>query len=348
VVLSQHLPLPDLGHHDYISAASSTNQEIVMVLTNSTPFPIQTNRWFVGVFNSAETNVPFSLQACYLTNYPIIIQLTNDVPFVAQLTNTFVAPPGPPRWFFFEFRITNFVQAALFELYDLSGRADLVLQRDLVPAMAPYFDASLEPGLAPEQIVIRTDSETPDLRGNWYLGVYNRETNNVAYTIRAVLPASDTLLLSALPLKSMILPVSGRGPLIGWNAVEGENYVVQYTAQLRRPIIWTNLATVVATTPLATYQVPVLHSGIAFYRVVQVPAPPVPALPLTVQQLSPTQVEISWSTAFAGFVLQYAVGQSEVWFDWDTLSSPITIVGGNFVTTDTIGPVPKYYRLAYP
>ena len=51
VVLSEHLPLPDLTYHDYVSANSGTNDEIVLVVTNSTPFPVQTNRWYVGVFN---------------------------------------------------------------------------------------------------------------------------------------------------------------------------------------------------------------------------------------------------------------------------------------------------------
>ena len=64
MVLSEHLPLPDLDHYDYISQQPCTNDEIVMVVTNSTPFPIQTNRWYVGVFNTTATNVPFAVQAC--------------------------------------------------------------------------------------------------------------------------------------------------------------------------------------------------------------------------------------------------------------------------------------------
>jgi hypothetical protein len=347
VVLSQHLPLPDLAHFDYLSAAASTNQEIVMVVTNSTPFPIQTNRWYIGVFNTGDTNVPFSFEACYATNYPVIIPLTNDVPFVASSTNMFVAPPGPPRWFFFEFRITNYVQAVLFELYGLSGDADLVLQRDVVPTMEPYFATSVQGGLAPEQIVVRLDDEISDLRGNWYLGIYNTETNDVTYTLEATLPAADTLLWSALPLKTTILPVANQGPLIGWNAVDGENYLVQFTSSLKKPINWTNLATVVATTPLATYQIPLLSKGVRFYRVTQVPAPHPPP-PVTVQQLSPLQVQISWPDVYVGYVLQYAVGQSEVWYDWDTAANPITHAGNNFVTVDIIGPVPKFYRLTFP
>ncbi|MGH7968735.1 MAG: hypothetical protein ACREIC_08420, partial [Limisphaerales bacterium] len=119
VVLSEHLPLPDLTHYDYIVSRPDTNNDAIMVLTNTTPFPIQTNRWYVGVFNNAFTNVPFIVQACYATtNYPVIIPLTNDVAFVADNTNQFVAPPGPPQWFFFSFPLTNNVGGVLFEMYD--------------------------------------------------------------------------------------------------------------------------------------------------------------------------------------------------------------------------------------
>ena len=105
VVLSQHLPLPDLGQHDYISQQPGPNAEIVMVVdnnlpslgpsvigTNSTPWPIQTNRWYVGVFNVAQTNVGFAVQACYSTNYPAIIPLTNTVPYTAGFTQQIRRP----------------------------------------------------------------------------------------------------------------------------------------------------------------------------------------------------------------------------------------------------------------
>jgi len=133
VVLSQHLPLPDLTHYDYISQQPSTNNEIIMLVTNTTPFPIQANRWYVGVFNSMATNVSFLVQACYFTNDLVIIPLTNGVPFTASISNQFVAPPGPPRSFFLEYDQTNYVDAILFELYGLSGDADLVLQRGTRP-----------------------------------------------------------------------------------------------------------------------------------------------------------------------------------------------------------------------
>jgi hypothetical protein len=341
VVLSEHLPLPDLDHYDYISQQPCTNDEIVMVLTNSTPFPIQTNRWYVGVFNTTASNVTFAAQACVNVGSPMIIPLTNGVPFVApQPGSLFAAPPGPLQRFFFDFFITSAVPGVLFEMYNLSGDADLVLQREVPPAMAPYFDGSFFPGRTPEQIVVRTNADIPDLRGHWYLGVYNNETNNVAYTLRAVLPSPDGLLLSAQPLRLSISALNPpHGLLLSWNSVEGEPYFVQYTASVAAPVTWTNLGVVVATTPLTTFEVLPVPNAPAYYRVVQV----VSARPTLHIQLWPTnQVRLSWPTAYTGYTLQSKTGLTGTWAN---AGLPVTLVGTEFVAFDAIGPDPKYYRL---
>jgi subtilisin family serine protease/subtilisin-like proprotein convertase family protein len=348
VVASQHLPLPDLGHHDYISQWPCTNDEIIMVLTNTTPFPIQvvtnsvnpyvqTNRWYVGVYNSTATNVPFSVQACWSTNYPVIIPLTNAIAYDSGTNNP--APPGPPRQTFFEFTITNYVNGVLFELYNLAGDADLLLQREVPPTMAPYFDGSFELGRAPEQIVVRPSYELPDLRGHWFLGIYNNEVTNVAYSIRAITPDTNGMLISALPITPTIAPLnSPRGDLISWNAIVGESYVVQHSATI--PFVWTNLAGVVATTPLATYeQIPALGG---YYRIQQVPQLPVFMPVLSIQLWTNNLVRISWSTAFPGYTLQYSQGLPFFWID-STL--PVTVEGNQFVVYDVRGPTPRYYRL---
>ena len=272
VVLSEHLPLPDLNHYDYISQQPCTNDEIVMLVTNTTPFPIQTNRWYVGVYNTTATNVAFSLQACLHTDYPVIIPLTNGIPFVVPSgASAFAAPPGPPQQFFFDFLISDSVPGVLFELYNLSGDADLVLQQNVPPTMAPYFDGSFFPGTTPEQIVLRTNATLPDLRGHWYLGVYNNELFNVAYTIRAALPNNSGLLASAQPLKTTLTPLSPpHGLLLSWNSVEGEHYFVQYTASIAAPVTWTNIGFVTATTPLTTFEILPVPNAPAFFRVVQV------------------------------------------------------------------------------
>jgi subtilisin-like proprotein convertase family protein len=341
LVMSEHLPLPDLDHYDYISQQPGTNQEIVMLVTNTTPFPIQTNRWYVGVFNTTATNVAFSIQACLRTAYPVIIPLTNGIPFVvASGTSAFAAPPGPPQQFFFDFVISNSVPGVLFELYNLSGDADLVLQQDVPPTMAPYFDGSFEPGTTPEQIVLRTNSTLTDLRGLWYLGVYNNESFNVAYTIRAVLPDDNGLLVSAQPLQmALTLLTPPNGLLLSWNSVEGEHYFVQYTASIAAPVTWTNIGFVTATTPLTTFEVLPVPAAPAFFRIVQVfSSRPT----LFLQAWPPNQVRLWWSTAYPGYTLQSEVGLSGTWAN---AGLAVTVVGNEYVAFDNVGPVTKYYRL---
>jgi subtilisin-like proprotein convertase family protein len=345
VVLSEHLPLPDLDHYDYISQQPCTNDEIVMVLTNSTPFPIQTNRWYVGVFNTTATNVTFAAQACVNPNSPMIVPLTNGLPFVAPLPgNLFAAPPGPPQRFFFDFFISNPVSGVLFELYNLSGDADLVLQREVPPAMAPYFDGSFAVGTTPEQIVVRTSAEVPDLRGHWYLGVYNNEKVNVAYTLRAALPDTNGLLVSAQKLQMTLTTLSPpHGLLLSWNSVEGEGYFVQYTASNTVPITWTNIGFVTATTPLTTFEVLPVPSNAAYYQIVQAIPPQPSSLPtLHIQLWATNQVRISWSTAYAGYTLQSKSNLSGTWLP---AGLTVNVEGTEYAAYDIIGSGPKYYRL---
>ncbi|MGO8926542.1 MAG: S8 family serine peptidase [Limisphaerales bacterium] len=341
LVVSEHLPLPDLSQYEYISQQPGTNDQIVMLVTNTTPFPIQTNRWYVGIFNTTATNVSFALQACLSTAYPVIIPLTNGIPFVVpSAASAFAAPPGPPQQFFFDFAVTNAVSGVLFELYNLSGDADLVLQQDGPPTMAPYFAGSFFPGTTPEQIVLRTSSELPDLRGQWYLGVYNNELSNVAYTVRAVLPNSDGLLISGQPLNMVSTPLTPpQGLLLSWNSVEGERYFVQYTASNTVPTTWTNIGFVIATTPLTTFEVLPVPSDAASYQIVQV----LSFQPTLYIELWPTnQVRISWSTDYPGYTLESKLGLFGTWAD---AGLTVTVVGNEYVAFDTIGAVPKYYRL---
>jgi hypothetical protein len=345
VVLSEHLPLPDLTNFDYISQGPCTNDQILMFVTNSIP----PTRWYVGVFNTSPTNTTFSIRACATPLYPVIIPLTNGVPFVvSSTTDTNAAPPGPPQQFFFDFLITNSVPGVLFELYNLSGNADLVLQRDLPPTMPPYFCTSFFTGTTPEQIVLRTNSGlpassyVPDLRGHWYLGVYNNEQANVAYTIRGVLPDTNGLLLSGQPLLlvSITLLAPPHGLQLSWNSVVGERYLVESTPSLVAPAIWTNLASIVATAPLTTFEVLPVPTGAAFYRVVQgFPSEP---LMLSIQPWTGNQVRLSWSTLFPGYTLQSKLGLSGT---WGNAELTVTTVGPDFVAFDTIGTGPKFYRL---
>lgn len=345
LVMSQSLPLPDLSRYDAISASASTNDEIVMLVENSTPFPIQTNRWYVGVFNSLDSAVPFAIQACYDTNYPTVFPLENGVPFTAGPADPLAAPPGPPRWTFFQFDVPTPATGILFELYNLSGNADLVLQRDIVPTMAPYLAGSFVTGNGPEQIVLRTNSAMPDLRRRYFLGVYNNETVPVGYTIRATTPNANGFLISGQPIRSSFVAMSTVRALLSWNSVAGEEYTVQFANTIESPIPWTTLFKVRATTPLSTVDLPVLNSGSGFYRVLQstdlIPGDrPV----VTLTRIYEDVIRISWPLAATGYRLQYSQDLT-TWFDWDVLTSPIRQEGAEWAAYDLILDGPRFYRL---
>jgi len=340
VVLSEHLPLPDLTHYDYISYSPRTNDDVLMTVNHTTPFAVETNRWYVGVFNAAATNVPFSVQVCSSSNYPTIIALTNDLPFAVSSTiNTnFLAPPGPPEWFFYRFTIVDFVDAVLFELYGLNGAADLVLQRDTPPTMAPYFAGSFQPGAQPEQIVVRASSVLPDLRGDWYLGVYSREpTNQVAYTIRAAL-LEGGMLTSALPLVITSQVVQTNWLLLSWNSVEGNWYTITFT-NASSSVAWTNI---VATTPLSTALVPVPPTN-GGYVIKPVPTPVSLRPPLSIARAAGNLLRLSWPQNFTGFTLQSTTSlRPPVWVN---VGLPVTGQGADWVVYAPAPYATTYFRL---
>jgi subtilisin-like proprotein convertase family protein len=343
VVLSERLPLPDLSQHDYISSQPNTNDDIIMLVTNSTPFPIQTNRWYVGVFNQADSSVPLSVQACVSTAYPTIVPLTNDIPFGAGPASAFAAPPGPPRQFFFQFQVTNEVDSILFEMYNLSGDADLVVQRDLPPTMAPYYGESFRDGTNWEQVVARVSPEVPSLQGNWYVGIYNNQTANLGYTLRATISSNGILQsIQEPPVPSVLALPAGKGVLISWYSIEGEYYQVQ--SSLPNPVNWQPVpgGLIHATTPLTTFIVQGAAGNLDIYRIVHLSPRNLPTAPLQIQLWTNNQVRISWSITYPNAILQYANSPFGPWFD---ANLPATLVGAEYIVFDNIREAPRYYRL---
>lgn len=77
LVASKGFPLPDLTIYDYISANAYTNDELIVVLTNSTPVALAPGDWFLSAVNLSGTPVAYSIKATEwaavdLTNLVII------------------------------------------------------------------------------------------------------------------------------------------------------------------------------------------------------------------------------------------------------------------------------------
>jgi subtilisin-like proprotein convertase family protein len=191
LVVSKGVPLPTLTlNADYGSFNVNSSDENIYVLTNSEPVPLSAGRWYLGVFKRDSGNIKYSVLAkeLDLTNgAPTVISLTNGVPF------NWTAGPGAALTNFFWFHATNsivggtnyYIQGLRFELYNESGNADLTLQSNALPFAPPFFQTSQSSGRNPELIFVFTNSALTNLAGDWYLGVPNRETNLISFTIIA-------------------------------------------------------------------------------------------------------------------------------------------------------------------
>jgi hypothetical protein len=72
---------------------------------------------------------------------------------------------------------------------------------------------------------------------------------------------------------------------------------------------------------------------------------------LTIQQISPTQVQLSWPTAYGGYSVQYTTALPPTPggpASWTASGLTVTSQNGQFVAIDTIGANAKFYRLTGP
>jgi subtilisin-like proprotein convertase family protein len=197
---------------------------------------------------------------------PGVISLVNGVPLV------FTTAVGVTNFFSFDITQTN--AAVLFELYNLTGNGDLIVQRSNLPVTPPYFANSTNSGTNYEQIVLRTNTTGPaNLNAiSWFLGVPNQSSNPITYTIRAALPTNG-LLVSGLPFNTTAARPGGSNLQLTWGpTVDGEKYEVRTNGNLASTN-WVALTDIIAVGTSATFTdpSPAGTSPTLFYRVAQVP-----------------------------------------------------------------------------
>jgi hypothetical protein len=65
LAVSEGLPLPDLSNYDYISANPGMNDELIVVLTNSTPVPLTPGNWYLTAINVSGGPVSYTIEASW-------------------------------------------------------------------------------------------------------------------------------------------------------------------------------------------------------------------------------------------------------------------------------------------
>jgi subtilisin-like proprotein convertase family protein len=260
LVARRSLPLPTFTNWDYRSDEPGITNELIVINTNSFPEPLAPGDWYLGVYNNSTNFVPYTIRATeYLTTRSDVnvILLTNRVPV------DFTIGLGSAPTNYFMFRIMNQEPVVHFELSNLTGEADFLIAYNAFPTTANNFTNLV---LTPDQtgrVSIETNSVLPDLRGNWFLAVESRHTNDLDFTIVAELEPS----LGEIEIQPSIT-ITNNQLCLSWPARIGFTYNVDARTNVVGES-WTNISgPLVANDTVLSYCLP-LDTPWRFFRVMQ-------------------------------------------------------------------------------
>jgi subtilisin-like proprotein convertase family protein len=271
------LPLPDNNNYAYAASYAGTNDEAIVVstnsivgTTNSMPVPLTPGNWYLAVYNYSATTstnpVTYQVVASYVTNGGIdIIPLTNGVAY----TNG-VATPGPALTNFYSFTMTNSSPSVRFIVTNVAGgNVDLIARDGAFPTPQQMTLGSFNSGTIPQVVTIVTNSVLPSLNGTWYLGVPNNAAGNVHYTISATTGVPGTNSYPAVVFSGLSAPSPTNGFTMNWQSVPGAGYEVDLTTNLSAWITATNFT---ATNTITTFTdpTPIRSQSARFYRVFRI------------------------------------------------------------------------------
>ncbi|MBN2505301.1 MAG: hypothetical protein JXQ71_01265, partial [Verrucomicrobia bacterium] len=156
------------------------------------PVPWGNGPWFFSVVREGPlvSNLTYAIRVTpSLTEPPLIVPLSNAVPFLAG------APALGTNYY--QFTVSPGAVQADFELFALSGNADLYVRPgSSLPGPGNAAYAGTRPGTNAEFIAVaRGGSPVALAPGDWFLAVVNREAAGVTYQVQATefVPGTPTL-----------------------------------------------------------------------------------------------------------------------------------------------------------
>lgn len=270
LIAKKGLPLPDLGQVLPSSSNLSSNNEAIVLTTNSSPVALSAGRWYIGVFNNDVLPVSYNVRATE-PGKPNLVELTSGVPV------TFSSDSGVALTNFFHFKISPATNdsAVLFALSGLTGDVDLDVQLGSLPYVGAFTGGSFLPGTNDEAVSFYTNMVGAAIDGDWYLGVPNNEATNVTYTVLATLADTNGILALRTPFSvALVTPsLSGTsGAKLSFPTIPGQNYKVLISSDLKH---WTVASSFTATSSLSTYTdpTPITQLPGRFYRLEKVGSP---------------------------------------------------------------------------
>jgi hypothetical protein len=274
------LPLPSDTIFDYQTSYAGTNDEAIVVATNSfsllgtqittnsVPVPLTPGAWYLAVynFNTNSTNT-YQVVATYITNGAItIIPLTNFLNGAWETNGTI--GPGPDLTNFYSYTVTNPAATAVqFVVSNMTGNVDLIVRNNALPTPQQMTDGSFNPGTTPELITIVTNASLPSLTNTtWYLGVPNNTPQTVSFLITAAtLTNAQPFTFPAIVLTAASAGAGGFA--LTWTAAPGAHYEVEMSSDL---IHWTQAAAITTDGSIGAYTdpTPINRQSARFYQVI--------------------------------------------------------------------------------
>jgi len=158
-----------------VTLLSAGTSGVKILSTNGTPSLVPGARYYLGVQNRGTASATVAMQVDF-----DVTPLANGVRFNTTQTATTL-----PRYFSYD--VSSNGTAVSFQLLNLTGNLDLVARKGTpFPTTVSFDYASLNPGTNDEDILIFANSAPVALEpGRWYLGVFDMDFANIAYTILA-------------------------------------------------------------------------------------------------------------------------------------------------------------------
>lgn len=173
------LPAPDWA--DYNGENPGTNIERIVVNPRS-KVPLFPGSWYLAVTSQATNEIAYTVRAVETTAY-------REVPLTANVPAVDTAVPADDTCSYFVFRVSDPVPAIEFELYNLTGRARLLAGLNQRPGPCDFLLYDEGTPDASARLLICANPYFPDLRGDWYLAVLDRELTNITFNVRARYPS---------------------------------------------------------------------------------------------------------------------------------------------------------------
>ena len=173
--------LPTLFLYDFASTNSGTNDELILLFTNSTPVKLTAGDWYLGVYLKTNAMANYTIIARQYTSAPpALITLTNNVAYNSTNIN-----PGEIQYYLFN--VSNSSTQAIFEVYDNDIDVDLFIKKGLpLPDSTNYYYASTNSGTNSELLIInKNSSPVPLSQGIWFASVINMGNTSGTYKIKA-------------------------------------------------------------------------------------------------------------------------------------------------------------------